>query len=56
MTEPTPYFQSTDVQRTWRRFGWTPPSDDPQIVARWNYYKSLDTERQVTTNAESERK
>jgi hypothetical protein len=38
------YWQSTDVQRTWRRYGWTPPSKDPETVARWEYFRNLDTE------------
>lgn len=38
------YWQSTDVQRTWRRYGWTPPSEDPETVARWAYFRNLDTE------------
>jgi hypothetical protein len=31
----------TDVLATFRRLGWTPPSEDPAVVAKWNYYQSL---------------
>jgi hypothetical protein len=39
------YFKTTDVQRTWRRFGWSPPSDNPDVKAKWAFFKSLNTER-----------
>jgi hypothetical protein len=45
------YWQSTDVQRTWRRYGWTPPSEDPETVARWAYFRNLDTEDAATKGA-----
>ncbi len=33
---------ATSVQRTWKRVcNWTPPSKDPEIIAKWDYYKSL---------------
>lgn len=32
---------ATSVQRTWKRLGWIPPSKDPLILAKWNYYQSL---------------
>jgi hypothetical protein len=31
----------TDVLATFRRLGWTPPSEDPAIIAKWDYYKNL---------------
>jgi len=31
----------TDVLATFRRLGWTPPSEDPAIRSKWEYYKSL---------------
>ena len=31
----------TDVLATFRRLGWTPPSEDPAIVAKWEHYKAL---------------
>jgi len=38
------YKKTTDVQQTWKEHGWTPPSEDPKIRAKWAYYKTLDTE------------
>ena len=32
---------ATDVQRTWKKYGWTAPSKDPVTVEKWNYYKSI---------------
>lgn len=33
---------ATDVQRTYKRVcNWVPPSKDPEIIAKWDYYKSL---------------
>jgi hypothetical protein len=31
----------TNVLVTFRRLGWTPPSEDPKILAKWAYYQSL---------------
>ncbi len=42
------YWQTTDVQRTWRRHRWTPPSEDPETVARWAYFRSLNTAQTAT--------
>lgn len=36
-----PYKKNTDVQQTWREHGWKPPSEDPTIVQKWNFYKTL---------------
>ena len=43
MSEDAIYTPSvkTDVLATFRRLGWTPPSEDPAIIAKWEYYKSL---------------
>ena len=38
------YKRTTDVQQTWREHGWTPPSEDPKIKEKWQFYKTLDTE------------
>lgn len=33
---------ATSVQRTWKRVcNWTPPSKDPETIAKWDYYKTL---------------
>ena len=33
---------ATDVQRTWMRVtNWKPPSQDPAIIKKWDYHKSL---------------
>lgn len=37
--------KTTDVQATWREFGWTPPGDDPYICKKWAYFRKLDTEQ-----------
>jgi hypothetical protein len=39
----TVYKRVTDVQATWKSFGWSPPSDDPAIKAKWQFYRTLDT-------------
>ena len=43
MNEDTIYTPAvnTNVLATFRRLGWTPPSEDPAIVAKWKYYQTL---------------
>jgi hypothetical protein len=36
----------TDVQRTWKEYGWVPPSEDPQTQLKWSFFRTLDTEAQ----------
>lgn len=45
----TKYKKTTDVQQTWREHGWKSPSEDPEIVAKWNLYRTLNTEKDVPT-------
>lgn len=33
----------TDVQATWKAHGWLPPSEDPDIRAKWLFFRTLDT-------------
>lgn len=39
------YKKTTDVQQTWREHGWTPPSENPEVRAKWQFYRTLDTEQ-----------
>lgn len=43
MQQHKPYTPAakTDVMATWRRTGWTPPSELPECQAKWQYYRSL---------------
>lgn len=43
--ELTTYKKTTDVQRTWREFGWAAPSDDPLIQQKWHFYRTLTTDK-----------
>jgi hypothetical protein len=42
-TKHKPYApaSATNVQRTWKKYGWVAPSKDQAVVDKWNYYKSL---------------
>lgn len=37
----TKFKRKTDVQSTWKEFGWAPPSDDPSIKAKWQFFRTL---------------
>jgi hypothetical protein len=43
----TKYKKTTDVQQTWREHGWKSPSEDPEIVAKWSFYRTLDTQKDI---------
>ena len=30
---------ATDVQRTWRRYGWVPPSELPEYQKKWDFFQ-----------------
>ena len=32
---------ATNVQRTWKKYGWVAPSKDQVTLDKWNYYKSI---------------
>ena len=36
--------KATNVQQTWKEHGWIPPSDDPLIRAKWQFYRTLDVQ------------
>lgn len=37
------YTQSvkTDISKIFRRVGWTPPSEDKEMVKKWEYYRTI---------------
>ncbi len=35
LDQPYMIAAATDVQRTWRKHGWTPPSEQPEYQAKW---------------------
>jgi len=38
------YKRTTDVQQTWKEHGWIPPSEDPKIKSKWEFFRTLHTE------------
>ena len=43
LNSETPYVPSakTDVSRTLRRTGWTPPSEDKEMQKKWEFYRTI---------------
>jgi hypothetical protein len=43
LNSETPYVPSakTDISRTLKRTGWTPPSEDKEIQKKWEYYRTI---------------
>lgn len=42
----------TCITTRWRKAGWVPASEQPEIVAKWKYYQSLAT-RTLDSTADS---
>jgi hypothetical protein len=38
--------RTTDVQRTWKEYGWIPPSEDQRTQLKWSFFRTLNTETQ----------
>ena len=38
-----PYTQAvkTDISKIFRRVGWTPPSEDKEVIKKWEYYRTI---------------
>jgi len=45
LAELPTYKKVTDVQRTWREQGWTPPSEDTDMQQKWHFYRTLTTDK-----------
>lgn len=43
LNSETPYVPSakTDISRTLRRTGWTPPSEDKEMQKKWEFYRTI---------------
>ena len=33
---------STNIMDRFRKMGWVPPSEDPEYLEKWNYYKNCE--------------
>ena len=33
---------STNIVDRFRKMGWVPPSEDPEYLEKWNYYKNCE--------------
>ena len=50
-SEPLAKFKrATDVQATWRQYGWAPPGDDPAVRAKWQYFRTLNVVMEENNN------
>ena len=47
------YRKITDVQSTWKEFGWTLPSEDPAIIAKWRHYQTLGVQKEINEGKDS---
>ena len=43
LNSETPYIPAakTDVSRTLKRTGWTPPSEDKEMQKKWEFYRTI---------------
>ena len=44
------YQSGADVQKTWRKYGWTPPSEDKRFQEKWDVYRNLSTYNERKNN------